>query len=186
MLQLISLVISAYVVNAAHKDRQEQINRMKQYSLLTLSPEIVDEDSRILEFVAFDQHYVVELTRKMDWAPSTVRHSNVEEEVHAPLSSMDESCHFTGRVLNDADDSVVSASLCDGRGLRARISAFGETLIMKPSAYYLDVEADKLGNHSLDGEVLMYRLSDFDSPQTMITDESKAPSDQSFDDAFAD
>merc|ERR1719347_2049497 len=118
MMYFLFLLSMMYTGEAAQKHRREQIGRMKQYSLLTLSPEIVDEHSRILEFVAFDQHYVVELTRKMDWAPSTVRHSNVEEEVHAPLSSMDESCHFTGHVLNDADDSVVSASLCNGRGLR--------------------------------------------------------------------
>ena len=132
---------------------------------------MVDEDTRVLDFVAFDQHYVVELTRKTNWAPSTVRHTNVDEDVHSPVSSVENSCHYSGRVLNYEDSSVVSASLCAGRGIRARISAFGETLIMKPSAYYLDLEADKAGNHSLDGEVLVYRLSDFDKPVTMINDE---------------
>merc|ERR1719249_388025 len=96
---------------------------------------------------------------------------NVDEDVHSPVSSVEDSCHYSGRVLNYEDRSVVSASLCAGRGIRARISPFGETLIMKPSAYYLDLEADKAGNHSLEGEVLVYRLSDFDKPMTMMNDE---------------
>jgi len=176
MLQFVFLQLAVYAVSASHQHRQEQLSRMKQYSLLSLSPEIVDDHRRLLEFVAFEQHYVVELTRKTNWAPSTVRHSNVEEAVHGPLSAVEESCHFGGRVLNDAGDSVVSASLCDGRGLRARISAFGETLIVRPSAYFMDLEADKMGNHSLADEVLVYRLSDFQRPAATLNAEKLSAS----------
>jgi len=70
----------------------------------------------------------------------------------------------------ESTTSIVSASMCDGRGLRARITAFGETLIVKPSAYYLDLATDKLAKHTLESELLVYRLSDFDRPETMDAD----------------
>ena len=123
-----------------------------------------------LDFDAFGQHYEVELRRQSHAAPSNVVHTNVAEEVHGVVSSVEESCHWQGSVLNDERVSVVSASLCAGRGIRARILAFNETLIIKPSAYYLDVAKDALADHSVDDEVLMYRMSDFDRPEITGTE----------------
>jgi len=171
---LITFIYALHLARSAHRNRHDEMNRMKQYSLLTLSPETVDEDTRIIEFEAFDQRYIVELTRKHEWAPSSVRHSNVDPDVHAPLSSQRESCHFSGRVLNDEGPSMVSASLCYGRGVRARISAFNDTVILKPSAYYLDLEKDRTANHSIYDEVLIYRLSDFEEPEIMVTERTVA------------
>merc|ERR1719295_2470041 len=123
-----------------------------------------------IDFDAFGQHYAVELKRQTHAAPSNVTHTNVAEEVHGPVSSVKESCHWQGSVSNDEGTSVVSASLCEGRGIRARISAFNEILIIKPSAYYLDLAKDALQNHTLEDEVLMYRMSDFDRPKITGTE----------------
>merc|ERR1719334_2724493 len=111
-----------------------------------------------IDFDAFGQHYAVELKRQTHAAPSNVTHTNVEE-----------SCHWQGSVSNDEGVSVVSASLCSGRGIRARISAFDEILIIKPTAYYLDLAKDALQAHGLEDEVLMYRVSEFDRPEVIGT-----------------
>lgn len=101
---------------------------------------------------------------------SNVKHTNVKQELHGALTSIKDSCHFHGRVVNDEGESIVSASFCEGRGIRARISAFNEILIIKPSAYYLDLAKDALGDHSVSDEVLMYRVSDFDHPKITGTE----------------
>jgi len=152
------------VVHSAHKDRHEQISRMKQYTTTHLVLETVDDNTVTVEFDAFGQHYSVEFWRQIHAAPANVVHTNVDSAVHSPLSSRSESCQFHGRVLNAEGVSIVSASFCEGHGIRARISAFGEILIIKPSAYYLDLAKDALANHSLSDEVLIYRVSDFDRP----------------------
>merc|ERR1719295_921489 len=122
-----------------------------------------------IDFDAFGQHYAVELKRQTHATPSNVTHTNVAEEVHGPVSSVEESCHWQGSVSNDEGVSVVSASLCSGRGIRARISAFDEILIIKPTAYYLDLAKDALQAHGLEDEVLMYRVSEFDRPEVIGT-----------------
>ena len=162
-------LLSVYVVRAAHKDLGEQIKRMNSYETTHLSPVLVDEDTMTIDFDAFGQHYAVELKRQTHAAPSNVTHTNVAEEVHGPVSSVEESCHWQGSVSNDEGVSVVSASLCSGRGIRARISAFDEILIIKPSAYYLDLAKDALQAHGLEDEVLMYRVSEFDRPDVIGT-----------------
>lgn len=162
--QLTTTLLSVYVVQSAHKDRSEQVKRMKSYITSHLQPVAVDENTMTLEFDAFDQHYEVELWRQTHATPANVVHTNVHSDVHSPVSSQEESCHFHGAVTNFEGVSVVSASLCEGRGIRARINAFDEVLIIKPSAYYLDLEKDAAGNHSLEDEVLMYRMSEFDRP----------------------
>jgi len=163
-------------VRSAHKDRAEQIRRMKQYETATLSPEVVDDDTIALEFTAFGQHYDVEFRRQTHVVPSNVVHSNIAGDDLQDLFSRSASCHFHGDVLNDDGLSVVSGSFCEGRGIRARISAFGEILIIKPSAYYLDTARDAMANHSLSDEVLIYRVSDFERPEIMATD-GVAPTD---------
>ncbi len=52
---------------------------------------------------------------------------------------------YYGKVLSDITDPLqrVSLSLCNKRGIRGEISAFNETLIIKPSKYYLDIEYDE-------------------------------------------
>jgi len=143
---------------------------MKQYETAHLEPVVVDENTMTMEFDAFDQHYEVEFTRQIDAVPSAVTHTNVEEEVHGDVSSRMESCHWKGTVTNFDGTSIVSASFCERRGIRARVAAFNEILIIKPSAYYLDLEKDAAADHSLEDEVLMYRLSDFDRPKIMGTE----------------
>merc|ERR1719474_2642603 len=123
-----------------------------------------------MAFEAFGQHYEAELTRQVDRAPSGVKHTNVEEAVHGVVSSIKESCHWQGRVTNFEGTSIVSASFCEGRGIRARISAFDQILNIKPSAYYLDLAKDAAMDHSMEDEVLMYRMSDFDRPKIMGTE----------------
>lgn len=160
----------SHMVQSSHKDRPEQISRMKHYITAHLTPQFVDGDTITLEFDAFDQHYEVEFTKQTHAAPSYVTHTNVDSDVHALISSVEESCHFHGQVLNTESPSIVSGSFCEGRGIRARISAFDEILIIKPSAFYLDLAKDALANHSLNDEVLIYRLSDFERPDIMGTE----------------
>ena len=74
----------------------------------------VDENMMTLSFDAFDQHYEVELWREMYKAPSNVKHTNVRREVHGPISSVKESCHWQGQVVNYEGASIVSASFCEG------------------------------------------------------------------------
>ena len=155
--QALTFMCCALMVQSAHKDRHQQMIRMKNYELLHIEPRTIDDETSLLEFDAFDQHYVVELARKHLSAPSLVVHNNVDSKDHYPLSSNDQSCHFSGKVMNTQESSIVSVSMCESRGLRARITAFGETLIVKPSAYYLDLAKDKLANHSLVDELLVYR-----------------------------
>lgn len=112
------MLLSAYTVHSAHKDRAERLNRMKQYETASLSPmDGENEHKMTLSFDAFDQHYEVELWREIQKAPSNVRHTNVRPEVHGPISSIKESCHWQGRVVNYEGTSVVSASLCEGMTL---------------------------------------------------------------------
>jgi len=157
-------------VHSAHKDRSDQVKAMKQYETAHLEPVMVDENTLTMAFDAFGQHYEVELMRKIDAAPSGVKHTNVAEEVHSVVSSTTESCYWQGTVTNFEGTSIVSASFCEGRGIRARVSAFDEILIIKPSAYYLDLAKDAAVDHSMEDEVLMYRLSDFDRPEIMGTE----------------
>lgn len=163
-------LLSVNVVQSAHKDRAEQVKRMKSYVTAQLEPTVVDDNTLSFSFSAFNQIYEVELWRQTHAAPSNVVHTNVDEEVHSVVSSVEESCHFHGRVVNDESVSIVSASLCENRGLRMRISAFDEILIIKPSAYYLDIAKDAMANHSIEDEVLMYRHSDFERPSVMGTE----------------
>merc|ERR1719474_1693153 len=123
-----------------------------------------------MSFDAMGQHYEVELVRKTDMAASEVKHTNVEEAVHSAVSMVTESCYWKGRVTNFEGTSIVSASFCEGRGIRARVAAFDEILIIKPSAYYMDLEKDAAMDHSMEDEVLMYRMSDFDRPKIMGTE----------------
>jgi len=163
-------LLCVHVVRSAHKDRHEQIKRMKTYETAHLEPVMVEDDLMTLSFDAFGEHYEVELRRQTHAAPSNVTHTNVAVEVHTLVSSVEESCHWQGSVLNDKRVSVVSASLCPGRGFRARIAAFNQILIIKPSAYYLDLAKDAKADHSVDDEVLMYRMSDFDRPEITGTE----------------
>merc|ERR1719447_2337954 len=165
-----ALLLCVYLARSAHRERGEQIKRMKQYELTHLFPESVDADTVSLEFDAFGQHYDVEFSRQSHVVASNVVHSNIDGVALSTLSSRTESCYFHGRVLNTDALSVVSGSFCEGRGIRARISAFGDILIIKPSAYYLDVARDAMANHSLSDEVLIYRASDFERPDIMVTD----------------
>ena len=167
---LTTALLCAYAVHSAHKDRAEQIKRMKTYQLAHLEPVLVEQDKATISFDAFEQHYEVELSRKIDKASSNVKHTNVRPEDLGPLSSVKESCHWQGRVVNYEGASVVSASFCRGRGIRARISAFNEILIIKPSAYYFDLAKDALAGHVVGDEVLMYRMSDFNRPEITGTE----------------
>jgi len=169
-LSLVVLLSSAYVSHCAHTDRHELVSRIRNYTLLSLEPELVDADTARLSFDAFGEHYEIELWRNRAVVPSAVAHTNVDPELH-PSGS--DSCHYHGRVVNAAPSaSLVALSMCAGRGIRGRIVAFNETLIVGPSAYYLDLATDALGAHSVTDELLLYRESDFDRPQIVWDDDA--------------
>jgi len=153
--------IHTYVAHAAH-DRHEQLARITKYDLMTLTPSVSIDDTVMLEFDALDQHYSVQLTRKTEIVASNVKHpESVDASLHPKHT---ESCHFRGVVVNTDSYSLASISMCPGRGIRGRITAFGETLILQPSAYFLDLAKDAQQDYDVSDEVLAYRLSDYDYP----------------------
>jgi len=168
-LSLVVLMSSIYVSHCAHKDRHKLVSRIQNYTLLRIVPEQVDETAR-LSFDAFGEHYEVELRRNNAVIPSSVAHTNVHPALHPTAA---DSCHYHGRVLNAPTESLVALSLCPGRGIRGHIIAFNETLIVRPSAYYLDLAMDALAAHSLTDELLLYRESDYDRP-LVLDDEAAA------------
>lgn len=93
--QLIAAALSVYAVQSAHKDRAQQIKRMKTYETAHLQPVFIDTNTISLEFDAFGQHYEVELMRQTHATPSNVVHTNVHADVHGVISSVEESvCDF--------------------------------------------------------------------------------------------
>eukprot|EP01084_Bolivina_argentea_P104443 187014_1 len=164
MLSILLAII--YTVQAAHKGRKEQFSRITKYELLHLNPQDTSNpDIKTLSFDIYNQHYSIELQRNHDMIPSYTQHYNIDPTTHKHqyFSSLKESCHYQGRVLNTNSKSLVAISLCPNRGIRGTIEAFNQTLIIQPSAYYLDLQKDKYDFHNINDEVLIYKLSDFNT-----------------------
>ena len=107
-----------------------------------------------IEFDAFSHHYKIELEHNTAMRPSNIKHTNgipLHTVVNEYYTSLTESCHYYGKVLSDTTDPLqrVSLSFCDKRGIRGEIRAFNETIIIKPSKYYLDTEYDNHNFHHI-------------------------------------
>eukprot|EP00485_Elphidium_margaritaceum_P010452 CAMPEP_0202704198 /NCGR_PEP_ID=MMETSP1385-20130828/16918_1 /ASSEMBLY_ACC=CAM_ASM_000861 /TAXON_ID=933848 /ORGANISM="Elphidium margaritaceum" /LENGTH=978 /DNA_ID=CAMNT_0049362169 /DNA_START=43 /DNA_END=2979 /DNA_ORIENTATION=- len=162
------------LINGKRDSRQEEFRRIQTYELLHVDLTSFDAESTI-RFAAFGIDYTIELSANNDLVMSRIRHANVDpssHDVEPYITSATGSCHYFARVF--VDDKLIgtgAVSLCDRQGVRGRIEAAtedgtgGDTLIIYPSAYYLDSARDRQCNHSAHDEHLVYRLSDFDSAE---------------------
>lgn len=168
---LLSIVLITLTHSASLKDeRDAEYSRIKKYELVYFDNADIDaiETSKIFEFDVYDQHYKLELSLNEDMHIRKIRHTSVDIhklDKHFSNKQLEKSCHYFGRVINTDNPSStsVSISFCDNRGVRGRISAFNQTLIIYPSAYFLDKEKDSNCNHNIKDQHLIYKLSDFDT-----------------------
>ena len=147
--------------------RIEEFSRIKHYELLHVDTSEFAA-SNIIAFRAFDHVYRVQLELNEHMNPSHLRHTNgnpseTDDTLEQFYTHKTESCHYHGTVLNTNTTSSAAISMCDKRGIRGRISAFGETIIMKPSRYYLDLQHDSTKHHEFTDEHLVFKLSDMDT-----------------------
>ena len=120
-----------------------------------------------IEFMAFNNHYAIDLIPNANAIPSSIHHTNGIPNVtniNPFFTSLESTCHFYGKVLSDTTDPLqrVSLSLCPHRGVRGEIRAFNDTLYIKPSRYFLDLQHDSNRFHNLNDEHLVFRHSDYD------------------------
>mgnify|MGYP002884392577 CR=1 FL=1 len=142
--------------------REEEFSRIKQYELIQIDTDSLSS-SNVIRFDAFGHHYDVELVPNADMVASEIRH-NLDPLDHADdpfFTSLTTSCHYFGRVLG-VDSSKVALSICSKRGIRGSVTAFNETVVIKPAAFYLDFEGSLERGHHESDEHLVYRQSDFD------------------------
>ena len=151
-------------VTFAKDSRKEEFDRIKKYELVHFDLSQLSE-SNLVSFDAFGNHYEVSLVRNEFMNPSTIHHTNgnlgLKEGLEPFYTHLTESCHFHGQVLG-TNSSSVAISICDKRGIRGSISAFGYTLNIKPAKYF-DAEFDRNNYHQHTDEHLVYKQSDFDS-----------------------
>jgi len=170
---MLSILFSLIAVakSASLKDeRDAEFTRIKQYELVYFNGIDIDsiETSNTFEFDLSNQHYKLELTLNKDMHVRNVRHTSIDInklDEHFSQKQLTKSCHYSGRVINTDNPSLTSAALsfCDKRGVRGRITAFNKTIIIYPSAYFLDKEKDSKCDHKLTDQHLIYKLSDFDT-----------------------
>merc|ERR1719295_1619504 len=149
--------------NAIHSSREEEFSRIKDYELIHIDTDSF-VSSNIIRLDAFDHHYDIELEVNPDMIASDIRH-NLDPLDHADdafFTSLTTSCHYFGRVLG-VETSKVALSICSKRGIRGSVTAFNETVMIKPAAYYLEGDLSSHSGDDLSDEHLVYRESDFDT-----------------------
>ena len=164
---LASVTLAALAISSASDPRVNELSRIKEYELVHFDFKFDDQTNvNLLEFTAFGNEYLIELIPNLDAIPSSIHHTNgiPDDESSAFFTALDSSCHFNGKVVSDSTDPLqrVALSLCPNRGVRGDIRAFNETLYIKPSRYFLDLDADSSGFHDVEDEHLVFRHSDYD------------------------
>eukprot|EP01083_Nonionella_stella_P157321 510681_1 len=149
--------------------RVEEFAKIQRYELVYFNTESF-KSAHTIEFNAFETNYQVQLVPNHDMIASNIRHANVNPitvssnpDHDSYFTSLKQTCHYFGHLLNTNKSSKVSLSLCNKRGIRGRIVTSNGTLIIQPSAYYLDHNKDKYGSHHINDQHLVYRLSDLNS-----------------------
>ncbi len=148
---LSTLLALLFTVEAAHKGgKQQLLSRITKYELLYLNQHTSNPDIKAIELDIYNQHYSVQSQRNDDMMPSNAKHYNIDLTTHKHkyFSSLTES------VLNTNDKSLVAISLCPNLGIRGTMESFNKTLIIQPSAYYLELQKDKND---------FYKLTDFNT-----------------------
>ena len=147
--------------------RDAEFARIKRYELIYFNDTQLIESNNLFEFDVFGQHYKIKLIRNDDMHVINIRHPSINStKLHQHFSKrrLAQSCHYFGKVINTKQPSKtqVSLSFCDNAGIRGRIVAFDDIIIITPSAYFLDKKKDSKYSHKLDDEHLIYKVSDFD------------------------
>eukprot|EP01083_Nonionella_stella_P096076 269914_1 len=133
----------AFIISHLYASREERAEQqkhefgyIKHYELIRVNLASYSSNN-IIEFNAFNRHYMVQLALNTGLTPLVIRlHDNgTEEEIHV----LHEPCYFNGRELSD-EKSNVAISLCqkgeEDTGIIGWIKAFNETIYIKPTAYY--------------------------------------------------
>eukprot|EP01083_Nonionella_stella_P241780 843995_1 len=146
--------------------REEEFSRIQHYELIDINTNLF-ESAKIIDFTVFNQYYKIQLLPNEDLIPSKVRHTSMDihttPKQHEYFKSLHETCHYFGNVLNTNTYSAVALSLCPKGGIRGRITAFNQTIIIKPSAHYFDFKNAIIKGHDISDQVLIYKASDFDT-----------------------
>eukprot|EP01084_Bolivina_argentea_P121525 215365_1 len=165
----LTLLITLYTLihTACSKNsREEEFSRIQHYELIDINTNLF-ESAKIIDFTVFNQYYKIQLIPNEDLIPSKIRHTSMDinnrPEQHEHFKSLHETCHYFGNVLNTNTYSAVALSLCPKRGIRGRITAFNQTIIIKPSAHYFDFKNAIIKGHDISDQVLIYKASDFDT-----------------------
>eukprot|EP01083_Nonionella_stella_P149978 477063_1 len=139
--------------------RSSDLDKIGEYELLHLD---VDTDgvNPMLKFRAFSVDYTIELQPNNDLIPSTIHHTNGNPTIKSGgdpyFTSQTKTCHYFGRLIAPDTTAIISVSMCTKHGIRGEMRVNGETLILRPSALYL--EDDPRREHSLTDEYIVYKL----------------------------
>eukprot|EP01084_Bolivina_argentea_P096289 173108_1 len=166
-MSFVHFLITCYAFTISHshasreqraEDQKQEFKFIKHYELIHVNLDSYSS-KKIIEFDAFNRHYMVNLVLNTGLTPLVLRvHDNGTEE---EIPMIHEPCYFNGREMSD-DRSNVAISLCqngeEDTGIIGWIKAFNETIYIKPTAYY----TAPLTVSRLTGEHLVYRSSDYD------------------------
>jgi len=159
---LLALALYVASVVLAIDYRKEEFDRIKKYELVNVD---FTPETQQIHFDAFGNEYSIDLVTNHHLNPSSIHHTNgnlaLDDETEPFYSHLTESCHYHGKVFGAANGSSVAISVCDKRGIRGTITAFGDTINIKPAKYF-DGEYDRNNYHHHADEHLVYKLVDFE------------------------
>eukprot|EP01083_Nonionella_stella_P052308 138828_1 len=139
--------------------RSLDLDHIKEYELLHLNIDSNGENP-VLEFSAFSVDYKIGLQPNNDLIPANIRHTNGNPTLKSGgdpyFTSQTKTCHYFGRLIAPDTTAIISVSMCNKRGIRADIRVHGETLILRPSALYLEDNPQR--EHSFTDEYIVYKL----------------------------
>ena len=168
-----SVVLLVFLPLIINGEKHKELERIKKYDVIQVDTSSFKSDSTI-SFKVYDQDYKVELYPNNDIHPRRIRHTNGN---HAEINGLpqiythlNETCHYHGKVINHDSDkyngqvSFAALSLCNQRGIRGSVTAFGKKLYIKPAKFYFDTTHDKQDlPHHFDDDHLVYYTSDLDT-----------------------
>eukprot|EP01083_Nonionella_stella_P186507 682918_1 len=144
----------------------EDLEKIKKYELVYFDLSSF-ESSNIISFDAFGRFYQVELRLNEDLNPLYLKHPNGQLSHKYNLtqfwSNLSSSCHYFATVINTDLITSGSISLCDKRGIRGTIHAFGDSISIKPAKYYFDVQHDASNYHHLHDQHLVFKQSNYEN-----------------------
>ena len=153
----------------AKKNQHDELDRIERYEIIQVDTSLFDSDY-IIELDAFGQHYKIGLIPNEHIHPGKLHHvkgNHAEKMGHKQFyTHLNQTCHYHGRVLNDetSKKNFVALALCNHRGIRGMIVAFGDTLYIKPAKTFLDLSHDKKGlDHNLNDDYFVFLSSNYNT-----------------------